>query len=69
MIYEKVLCRLCGIPCDDRIAEMYHWFDDHYNWSAGLQRIQELEQLTIPQLEERQRRIDEFKKMEERKKK
>jgi hypothetical protein len=65
---EQVLCRLCGIPCDDTIAEMYHWFKDHWNWYAGLQRIKELSQLTIPQLEERQRRIDKFKKDSKKKK-
>jgi len=65
---DKVLCRLCGIPCDDTIAEMYHWFEGHWNWYIGLERIKQLSELTIPQLEERQRRIDEFKKKEKSKK-
>jgi len=64
---DKVLCRLCGIPCDDTIAEMYHWFNDHWNWRAGLDTMKELSELTIPQLEQRQRRIDEFKKKEKKK--
>ncbi len=64
---DKVSCRLCGIPCDDEVAEAYHWFKDHWNWYAGLERIRQLSKFTIPQLEARQRQLDAYKKKEKKK--
>lgn len=67
MTSEKVICPLCGLICDDIIAQVNHKIKDHFDWYACEQRVKMLQDLTIPELEARQRAIDKFKKEKEKK--